>query len=175
MNILRKLENMLLVFLLSRMSTKGMDVNVFTEIARKIVLTTVNLIVLRRNQGVLQVLLIERPTNDPCWPGKLHVPGTVIREDDRVGNPIGAGDPMQRLIRGELGAQLKAAPVYIGDFPVPSSDRGAEISRVFWAEMVGEPPRGRFFDIAELPYIESLIQEEIPWIIGAIEAYRDNE
>lgn len=168
--VLKKLENMLLAALLRRMPVEGMDSVVFNEIAKKIVITTVNLVVLRRENGVLKVLLTRRPDDDICWPGMWHVPGTAIRQTDDPGNPIGTGDPMKRLLQKELGASLRKDPILVEERYLHPKKRGPEISRLFLGEIEGNPKIGNFHDVQCLP--KNIIQGQISWIRAAETRYR---
>lgn len=161
---------MLLAALLKRMPAKGMDRVVFTEIAKKIVITTVNLVILRRQNGKLQVFLKKRAGDDICWPGMWHIPGTAIRMTDKPGNPIGIGDPMERLQKEEFGICLAREPILLEERFLSPGERGAEITKIYLGEMKGEPTNGRFHEISHLP--KNMIRSQISWIRNAVKHFR---
>lgn len=169
--LLKNIENKHLAFLLKRMPVEGMHPLVFTRIAEKMVLTTVNLVILRFGpNGKLQVLLTRRPDDDICWPRMWHVPGTSFRAKDNPGNPIGAGDPIKRSLKEDFGTALAGEPIYLGDRFAPPGGRGPEINKIFLGELEGDLPKGVFFNVSDLP--KNMVRNQIPWIRMAVKHYR---
>lgn len=173
MGCLKRWENRLLAFLLSRMSTQGMDAVVFTEIAKKFVLVTINLVILRLDgYGNAQVLLLRRSTYDPCWPGELHIPGTVLRGYEASGSPIGSTEPISRIEQKELGAKLKSPPIYIGEAYLSATRRGPEVTKIFLGELDSDIPEGGgWFSLGGLPRDVGIMEEALI-LRAAVSYYR---
>jgi hypothetical protein len=129
-----------------------MSYEVFSAVAEKFVLSSIHLIVWRKEAGKIQVLLIQRELSDQYWGGLWHIPGTIIRKSDDLGNPIGSGDPIKRLEQKEILTKLLSTPQLLFNGRRIGDARGDEITYVY-VGMIWEkvPPRGKFFDIDCLP------------------------
>ena len=150
--LLRWLEDVLLTALIRRLPLEGTSAKVFTEIAKKFVLVTINLVVLRFETGRLQVLLLQRSKHDPCWPNEWHIPGTVLRRTDFPGVPIGSDYPILRIEQVELKAKLKNPPILVGEMYLPATRRGAELTKFFLGELEDNKiVQGKFFSLDDLP------------------------
>ncbi len=101
-------------------------------------LPAVDLAVLRRPPGRhlhswenFEVLLPQRPPEDPYYPGRLHIPGTVLRGAE----PEISG--LKRLIKTELAQVTTTRPVYVGHmfFDTP---RGLALNLLYTAVLDGD-------------------------------------
>ena len=117
----------------------------FLQVARLVALPILELVPLRRIEGRIEVLLLERGANDLLWPGMLHIPGTVIRATDNS-----AGDAIGRIRQDELAGLKFTTPKLIKtDFH--KSRRGSEVAQVYCTEVQEVPKTGRFYDVGKLP------------------------
>jgi len=128
-------EDHQLVSLLSKWTGGRISTPVFTELARIIPQPIVEVVLFRKNDGVIETLLIPRPKDDIVWPGMVHTPGTAIRasdyqRDDK--NPLsGAFD---RIQHGELHGEFEGDPIFAGRL-YRDGDRGPEVVDVYIAEL----------------------------------------
>jgi hypothetical protein len=114
---------------------------------------TANLVVFRpveeRVDMSSDVLLLQRPDDDPDWPGEWHIPGRVYR--GRFGNWRGALD---EVIEKELGGiVLATTPIFRFEEEPIDGPRGVEMLKMFSAmvEPGTEPPQGEFHPLDSLP------------------------
>jgi hypothetical protein len=148
--ILRKLEDRLLARLLRRIGNQ-MSLEVFSAVAEKFVLSSVHLIVWRKEAGKIQVLLVQRESSDQYWSGLWNIPGTIIRKSDDFGSPIGSGDPISRLEQAEILAKLSSEPKFLFSRRI-GDKRGDEITYVYSGTISEKvPSSGRFFNVDDLP------------------------
>jgi len=142
---------------------------IFEQIARLVTLPIIEFIPLRFHDGQVEVLLIERPADDPFWPGLLHTPGTVIRATD-LHRPEADNDvAFQRILHDELKDTAIGQPHYVGSL-FHQSKRGTEQAQLYWVEVTGEPQIGKFYRVAELP--ASLIDSQVTFINAAALNYQ---
>jgi ADP-ribose pyrophosphatase YjhB (NUDIX family) len=145
---------------------------IFLEVTRLVVTPVTEFAPMREKEGKLQVLLTQRPDDDPNWPGKWHVPGTVVRSTDQKGH---LGDAMDRVLKGELhGAVLpmQGEPQLV-EVTFDEILRGAEIDHVYYFKTDAKDEElvdGQFFDIDDLP--EEMIPHHIPMIAGIVASYK---
>lgn len=148
--------------LLSKLQPGFLPYPIFEQIARLVALPIIEVIPLRFNKnGTTEVLLIERPQEDPLWPGALHTPGTVIRATDLHKPGMHNWPAFQRIVEDELKNTEVSAPQYVGSI-FHASKRGAEQAQLYWVEVLGEPKIGSFCDVNALP--EELIQSQQDFI-----------
>lgn len=143
--------------------------DIFEALAEKIVIPTVNLAMLRNNNGRIEVFLMQRPQDDPYWPGQWHITGTVLLSTDEDGSYNSA---FHRLFGGE--AEGKLAPIgeprYVNT-KFESGARGQEIDQRHYVEVeaLSDDLPGQFFPVDELP--EGVIEEHgsvaVPEIVAA--------
>jgi ADP-ribose pyrophosphatase YjhB (NUDIX family) len=99
-----------------------------------------------------KVILLIRPDDDTEFPGKLHVPGTVMRRGDT------SETALQRLCRELKGARFTTPEfVDILDFPIGGGpdecSRGQIVQRLYVSRLRGKtlPEGGILADAADLP------------------------
>ena len=151
---------------------------VFAEIAKKLVMCTVELVPLRVRGETIDVLLTERSMDDPWWPGKWHVPGTMMFPDDEFEFHDDFSEPLERLLGkgGELdgGVNVIGEPVVVGpDRRV--HERGHEFSLVHYVQVSGESEEGRFFPAEKLPESvpgRGMIDFQVGFIQRAVKRFR---
>ena len=147
--------------LLAKFNPGFLPYPVFEQIARLVALPIVEFIPLRLNGDVVEVLLIERPANDPFWPGMLHTPGTVIRATDLSEGKQENWPAFDRILNDELQGTKVGPPHYVGSI-FHRSKRGAEQAQLYWVEVKGEPSVGNFYPVDELP--DGLIESQVAFI-----------
>lgn len=153
--------------LLSRFQPGFLPLDIFHQIARLTVLTSVEMVPFKLdNAGKTQVLLLRRPSDDMFWPNKLHLPGTIVRATDEGENFEGV---FQRLLVGEMGnPEVVRGPAIFGTVMRPNI-RGKETLVMSWVQ-IATNPRGGFYPVDGLP--EDFIAEELPHLRKAHEHFR---
>lgn len=141
---------------------------IFEQIARLVALPILEIIPLRLTyNGEVEVLLIERESHDALFPGAVHTPGTVIRATDN--NPDkGPWQPLVRILEDELGGTNVGPINFVGSI-LHASRRGVEQAQLYWVEVVGEPVKGVFYNVHELP--DNLIESQNDFIKLAAENF----
>lgn len=124
----------------------------FYAIAEKTVTSTVEMMVLRSNDGIVEILLTQRPSDDLYWPNAWHIPGTVLLSTDSEGSYESA---FSRIFDGELDGKvtlLSEPSRVITKFW--DNKRGRELDQVFFVDVlvsdVGSED-GEFYPIDSLP------------------------
>jgi len=161
------------VDVVNRLPKGFLPLEIFLAVAAKTVTPTVDLVPIRKNQkGELEVLLVQRPEDDPYWPNEWHVPGAIIRASDNEGSDFSSAK--ERVLEGELHGtirivgELKYMAVKFWDVA-----RGRELEHVFYFETDAKDEdvvEGQFFLAGNLP--ESTVPHHkvmIPEIAAAFE------
>lgn len=135
--------------LLSRLEPGFLPMPIFSQVVRLLVTPTVEMVPFRKTQeGKVEVFLIKRDDDDPNWPGKYHVPGSVIRATDAK---LSFQDAFDRIIQGEIkGITVLKGPIFVQHL-FHQVKRGAEIPMIHWIEVNGDIPGGTYFDVDKLP------------------------
>jgi hypothetical protein len=129
--------------------------DVFHAMAGLMVMTTVEVALVRRQEDRLQILLAQRPPTDKDWANMWHIPGSVVRGTDEVKHEHDFDMALDRAIGEARGTiEIVGAPVQY-DMVRRSGSRGSENTPRFIATVMGdpEPGHGKFFDI------EAVLQE----------------
>ena len=155
-----------LVSLLKKLQPGFQPLAVFMELARLNVLSIIEWVPLRKNGDAIEVLLLPRAQNDSLWPGRLHVPGTVIRpaEDQSYEHAF------TRILNDELLVTEVSMPHFVSNV-LHQSKRGTENAQVFWVEVTGQPRIGSFYDVDDLP--NSVIESQIGFIDQAAKHFKE--
>ncbi len=128
-------EDRELVKLLSKWKGGKISTPVFTELARIIPQSIVEVVLFRENDGFLETLLIPRPKNDIVWPGMMHTPGTARRASDyRRADKEPLNGAFERIQHGELHGKFADTPIFAGRLD-RDGDRGPENVEVYVADM----------------------------------------
>jgi hypothetical protein len=143
--------------------------DIFIEVARLVALPILEIIPLRLNGDVIEVLVLERPENDMHFAGMLHTPGTVIRATDVHGGAnVKTWAPLSRIIDEEL-MGTKLGPLhYVGSI-LHKNQRGAEQAQLYWTEIVGDPKVGKFWPVDALP--DTIIGSQKTFIRQAVKSF----
>lgn len=115
-------------------------------------------VILRESGDSLEVLLTQRDTTDPDWPGYWHVPGSTLRDTDvksDVGSEENFLNPLHRIWVKELKLsekQMHSIAAEKCDIVLWRHARGACVSTIFCCRGDGIAfPEGKFFPIDDLP------------------------
>ena len=117
---------------------------IFNEVARLAVLTAIEFVPLRKNNDLVEVLLIRRTSDDPFWPSQLHTPGTILRAND-----TSFDDAYIRLFKDELNCEPLALK-FIGNNLI-LNNRGRTVMYKYIVNVSGVSTSGEFYDVNALP------------------------
>src|SRR3989344_5500322 len=130
--------------LLAKLKPGFLPPAIFYQIARLTITPVIVIVPLYYKLGEIDVLLLKRDQNDPIWPGKLHVPRTVVRPTDD------AASPFVRILSEELANTKTSQPVFVKNI-LQNSGRGVEATQVYCVAVGGQPTVGEFYDVKKLP------------------------
>lgn len=148
-------EEQTLVKLLSRLSPGFLPYDIFTQVARLVALSIVEVVPLRYFKGKVQVLMIPRDASDQFWSNQLHTPGTVVRPTESSE----LESVFSRIFEDELQGTPVGQPHFVGN-RFRKSARGTEQAQIYWVEVRGEPTVGQFYDYDNLPDDRVRVQQE---------------
>lgn len=131
--------------LLAKLQPGLLPYDIFHAIMRLVVASIIEIVPLRTTNSKTEVLLYERPSDDPAWPRQLHTPGTVLRPTDSS-----IQQAIERVLHDELAGTEVSAPVFAGNL-LHRQARGTEAAQIFWVEVQGEAKNGQWHDIQNLP------------------------
>ncbi len=137
---------------------------IFIALSRLVVMVAVEFLVLRKTDAGVEILLTQRPDDDPIWPSKWHSPGTIIRPTDSSLQSC-----FDRLYKDELGGMDPLSPRPVG-ISYGTGDRGTGLTMEYVLDASDiDVPTGRFFSLHTLP--ENCIQEQLPMWKRAISSF----
>lgn len=155
-----------IVALLAELSPGFYPEPLFLQFSRLTVNPIIEVVPLRTKLGKVEILLIDRDEDDQLFSKKLHTPGTVVRPHDSTGS---FEDALDRILVEELNGTETTRPKFVKNI-FHNSGRGMEASQIYWAEVLGEPKAGQFYDADNLP--ERLMRSQLDFIPLAVEHYR---
>lgn len=141
--------------------------DLFNQIARLGVLSYIELLVYRMNDGQVEVLLTRRAPDDKFWPNMYHNPGTVLRPNDSTMSFTSA---INRLIKDEYANQAINNGPYFAGLWFDQLERGKGLGIIAWTEL-DSCPVGSFYPINQLP--EAMIKGQANYIQKAARQYKD--
>ena len=157
---------------LSRLRPGFLPKELFGEVTRLWTTSIVEVVPVRHGSDGSEVLLFERPADDPNWPGQLHTPGTVVRPTD-VSDDGSIDKPLQRIYESELGFQPEANPNFVGSL-LHQVHRGTESATVLYLDLTDvETPAGTWHDARNLPV--NLVETQRGFIDNAVSAFERNQ
>jgi hypothetical protein len=152
-----------LASLLAKLDPGFLPPPIFYQVARLTVTPIIEIIPLHYELGgKIDVLLLQRDQNDPIWPGKWHVPRTVVRASDD------AASPFVRILSDELANTPSSQPVFVKNV-FRNSGRGVEASQIYCVEITGKPTIGELYDIKQLP--GTMLESQSVLIPAAVETF----
>ncbi|QHN43320.1 hypothetical protein GII36_05740 [Candidatus Mycosynbacter amalyticus] len=138
---------------LNRLPRGYLPFDLFIAVSAKITQPSYELLAIRVNQGITEVLLTQRPKDDPFWPGEWHMTGTIIRASDAEGQDFPSC--RERVLRDEMHGVVKPideieyAGLRFGD-----SRRAKELNHMFYFVTDvsdDEIQEGKFWPVDALP------------------------
>jgi len=152
---------------LSQYRGKLLPLPIFLEIYKLIVPATIEIVPFYQDKKTLKILLVKRPKNDPTWPNLYHLPGTVVRQSDKINS---FNNPFKRILGGELkNTKTIGNPVLIKPL-FRNLGRGKEITLLHWVLIKNKPTIGKLFEINHLP--ENMIKQQIKYIEMAVKYFK---
>jgi hypothetical protein len=148
---------------LSRLQPGFLPFSIFHEITRLTTTPIIEVVPLRRNGDVVEILLLKRDANDPVWPNQFHTPGTVLRATDSLKTAL------ERISNNELIGVSISEPKFVTNV-LHHSGRGMEFSQIYWVNVEGDTSIGQFFDTSQPP--DTLVKSQLDFIPQAIEDYK---
>lgn len=156
--------------------------NLFRQLRRLVVMSTIELVPLRNKAGKTEVLLGQRPTGpeEPWWGGMLNLPGSVVLPTEELADYHDYQTPSDRILREEFkGSVQRTGDIHIFDRGFPRSISGTEHKTWAWttvdlAEGYDAPVGGDFYDLHEAIYNppETLVKSHSRVILDGFRASR---
>lgn len=155
----------------------------FTQLARLVVTSTVEMVPIRIKDNKLEVLMAKRPDDDPWWPGQWHLPGAILLPTDNASDVHDYDTPVERLYVEEFGQSvIKSGDVNIFDVQRRLIPRGSEQTVFGWslielADGISEVRGGKFFDVDTIDDQldrESVVDGHIDTVNNALANYRQS-
>lgn len=128
----------------------------FKQACRLGVAATVEIVAIREQEQGPEVWLERRSENDPWWPGKFVLSGSVILGNDIQDEPRTLNGPIRRIYRDELTGITPAGELHQLPAQFRFDGRGNEVTNQFWTlvETGDEPYAGGFYNLEQLPTSE---------------------
>ncbi|GIW61426.1 MAG: hypothetical protein KatS3mg089_0278 [Patescibacteria group bacterium] len=136
----------------------------FTRLAWMLPQPTVEMVIIRKRDKTLEVLLIPRPPDDIVWPGFLHLPGQTLRRMDyfRDDNTPMNG-PLERIQKYEIQTSYLRTPEFVGVAQY-MTQRGPEAVHIYLGAIAknAKLPSGAIWAaIDDLPKMRNFINHQI--------------
>ena len=153
---------------LSKVQSGYLPADLFFQVSRLAVVTAVEVVPLRYAQGQCEILLTQRPADDPFWPNQWHNPGSIMRPTDEPGTFASA---LERVCSGELGLTEWDSLVFVAPWFWHGA-RGSVVSLVHWLDVtkVATMHDGTFYPVGKLP--ANLIPGMEPILNLAVEHFK---
>lgn len=110
----------------------------FTQLARLVVLSSIEVVPLRPKEDKLEVLLAKRPEDDPWWANQLHLPGSIqmpMGQDE----PLASNDysePVDRVLTDDFGTSIaRTGDVKLFSVERRHGVRGSEQTALAWTQV----------------------------------------
>jgi hypothetical protein len=146
----------------------------FTELAGILPAPCIESVILRKNEGKVEVLLIPRPENDIVWKGMLHSPGASIRRSDYQNNPEDAfTETLKRIEDQEIKNKFEEKPRFITSYSIMTK-RGPEVVLLFLAKISDRavlPEGSGWYDIENLNEIPNFLSHQTKAIEEAAKVF----
>ncbi|HEX3569029.1 MAG TPA: hypothetical protein VHT70_05140 [Candidatus Saccharimonadales bacterium] len=148
----------------------------FKQLCRLTVATTVEIVPIRTQGEEPEVWLGQRSESDPWWPSKWILPGVVILPNDTRDDENTLAGPIERLFETDLKGIGRIGDLHQLPSQFRFDGRGTEVTTQYWTEVEtgNEPYQGQFFRVADLRETEpegGLIEEGWLTIDRAITDY----
>ncbi len=166
MKSLSKSEERQLINLLNKLNPGVLPRDIFFALIRLVVSATYLVVpIFEDKNGKIKVYLIKRETDDPHWPGLLHIPGKIIIPTDTT-----IKDTYLRLLKTEVPElKIKNNPIFCG-YVFDEIPRGKEISLINFVVLKEKPKSGFLYSADKLP--KNTISTEVKRIKMAVKHYK---
>lgn len=140
--------------ILERLEPGRQPLPLFKQLARIMVISTVEVAPFRSNDNEVEVLLGKRSDEDPWRPGAWHVPGAVLLPTDTEVDMHDYASPTDRIFESEFEETVKrTGDVSVFDVQRRTGLRGSEqtvfcLTDVDLIDESQEPLGGAFFNVA---------------------------
>jgi hypothetical protein len=153
---------------LSRLQPGTLPKELFYEFTRLWVTSIIEVVPCRRNsQDQTEVLLLQRPDDDPNWPGMYHTPGTVVRPTDVQD---GIETALNRIFSDELNL-AQPVPTQLVDIEFHQVSRGPEMAQVYTSDLTGlDIDHGTWCPADQLP--DTIVDTQRDFIHTAVSSFQ---
>lgn len=167
-------EDRRLADLLKKLSKGPISTPVYTEIARIIPQSIVEVVIFRENNNTIETLLIPRPKDDIVWPNMLHTPGSAIRRSDFYRpdqNPLNG--VFERIKNKEISSEFAFSPKYVSRL-YRNADRGPEVADIYFTELSKDSDTDSYIwcPIDQLSNNPRFIQHQLEHVLLAAQQYQ---
>jgi hypothetical protein len=168
---------------LERLEPGRQPLPLFTQMARLVVTSIVEIVPFDSKSDWPSVLMAKRPDDDPWWPGEWHLPGAVLLPTDVISDRHDYNTPVTRLLAEDFkNSVVIDGQVRIFDTIRRSGVRGSEQVALGWtnvmvADGVAEVVDGTFFDADHIERElagEAVVRGHLPIIRSALDHYRQD-
>jgi len=167
-------EDQQLVDILKKLKGERISTPVYTELARILPQTTVEITIFRIKNNIIETLLISRPKDDIVWPNMLHTPGSAIRASDfdrPDQNPLnGAFARIQQEISNN---EFLFIPRPVGHL-YRKVKRGAEVADIYFTEIPDNSDKDSYvwYPVDKLSQNPRFIQHQLEHVLLAATQYQ---
>ncbi len=117
--------------------------------------------------NIVEVLLTRFPSTHPHWPDMWHVPGYKLQHFEKVHSEQKIHE---RVFGSIIHGLVVTIPPVKTEVVLHYTEQGKEVGHVYYAEVLGVPHTGTFFDIRSLP--EDMPEHYLVLLKRAASAYR---
>ncbi|HKB88348.1 MAG TPA: hypothetical protein VKC53_01725 [Patescibacteria group bacterium] len=163
------------VSILNKWNGGQLSDQLFTSISKMTPQLSAIIVVFRKKAGIIETLLLPRPSDDPLWPGMLNLPGKMFRAIDfkrEDKNPMNG--PLERIQTGELKIQLKSKPEF-AEIVFQNTDRGSILALIHVGELPDDAKSEAVWvwcDVTKLSSLNNFLESETSAILTALKHYK---
>lgn len=179
-------EDKQMVDLLKKFNTGRISTPLYTEFARILPQAIIEVVIFRKNNNLIETLLVPRPKDDISWPNMLHTPGTAVRLSDyHRKDGIPKNGIFERLQKSELNNNFAFTPIPVrldNDDGVlyRQTKRGPETATIYFTELPENSDKDFYVwhPVDELAQNPKFIQHQLAHVLLAAKQYqqfKDNQ
>jgi len=135
------------------MQSKAISQELFLLLGKLLPMVAIELLIVKDKK----LLFVKRPSNDPYWPNKWHIPGGYLWYREPIKHAL------QRVAKRELGTSLDSSR-FLGFLEFESkkeNPRNHTVSLVFLCTPTKAPKEGKLFLATKLPKNFIIMQQRI--------------
>lgn len=137
-------ENKNLIDLINKLDA-FLPEQVFYALSKKVVMTSIECVVLKGGDDHREVLLTKRSSKDPFFPNLWHLPGAMLRPSDKSYD-----DALHRIAQEELDTEI--SKTIFSRIVFDSIDVRGPINRIaFICKLKNESKVGSYYKLSDLP------------------------